>query len=102
VGTPLDNAAAVEDDDFVHVRKPVKVVRNEQNRSSAEELRQHVAYFPLALAIESAGGLVQNKDWRIAKKGTGQRNPLPLTTGKPIAVFADDRFQSLRQLLNEV
>ena len=57
---------------------------------------------PLGLVVERAGGLVEDEDGRVAQQRTGDRQPLLLAAGEPVAAGADDRVVALGQASDQV
>ena len=48
-----------------------------------------------AFVIERAGCFIKNQDARVRNQCTGNRNPLPLATGKAVSSFPDKRVVTL-------
>ena len=63
---------------------------DDDGRSVANELFQHLVDQLLALQVDLARGLVEDQQGRIAQDRPGQGNSLPLPTGKEAAAWADD------------
>ena len=56
----------------------------------------------LGLVVQRAGGLVEHQDRRVAQQRAGDREPLLLATGEPVAAGADDGVVAVGQRRDQV
>ena len=75
------NVAGVENDNAMGVFQQAEPVRNQDRRSIFGELFQRALDEGLAFQIRGAGGLVEDKQTRIAQNRSCQRDTLPLAAG---------------------
>lgn len=51
---------------------------------------------------DSAGGLIQKREWRRAQKDASQSHPLPLSLGQVRAVASKEVLQPVGRLVNQI
>ena len=64
----------------------------------AHEHVERVLHEAFALAVERAGGLVEDEDGRVFQDGAGDGDALALAAGEFHAALADERAVALREL----
>ncbi len=74
-------------------------VRNDNCRSPWSCFVERRLNDGLALRVESGGGLVEQKDFRIPDQGSGNRDSLLLTAGQLSPAFADQSVVFLKCLI---
>src|SRR5215470_5876215 len=80
---------AVEHHDLVNLVERVAFVGDEQDGAAFGGLQQVRGKRPAAVGVEVGGGLVEDQQRRVGKKGAGQCKALPLAAGDGCAVGAD-------------
>src|SRR5207248_7105153 len=89
VGSGLDNAAVVEDDDAVGARGGGETVGHDEGGAAAGEGFGGAQDRGFRRRVEGGGGLVEQEDVRIDKLRTGECDELALPGGQRSAAFAD-------------
>src|SRR5579871_1239372 len=79
-----------------------KAVRDDQGRAPRQETIQRLFDHCLRVAIERAGGFVENKNARIAQDCACDGNALAFAAGKPNAAFAHLRVVTARERAYEI
>src|SRR5687767_14300412 len=97
----LDDAALFEDDDLVRTHDGAEPMRDDERSSPAHQTFEALMDQTLALAVEVAGGFVENEDPGIGQERPGNCQPLPLPAAEPHAALADERIVAMFQLSNE-
>ena len=75
VGAGLAEAAGVEHVGPVGAAHGREAVGDHQHRALPLELLDRLLHQPLALAVERAGGLIEEQDLRVRQDGAGNRGP---------------------------
>ena len=101
VGSRLDDAALVDDEDAVGVADGGEAVGDEEGGSSLHEGFEGLLDETLALGIEGAGGFVEDEDGRVAEDGACDGDALALTAGELDAAVADGGLVTLGEGLDE-
>ena len=97
----LHHASVVDDEDQVRVADRREAVRDHQGGASFERLVECALHGDLGLGVEVSGGLVEDDDGRCLEQQSGDREPLPLSAGQPVAAVADHGVQPVGQLRNQ-
>jgi hypothetical protein len=97
VGAALDDLAGVEHDDEVGVDDRRQPVGDHQRRPALQRLLQRRLHQPLGLGVEVGGRLVEDHDRRVLEQHAGDRQPLLLAAGQPVAALADDGVVAVGQ-----
>src|SRR5205807_3822214 len=98
----FDKAAAIEDENTIHMAQRREPVRNDEGRSSPRQLLQGLPNLDLGFGIDVGRGLVEDDDWWIFQEDSGDRDALLLPDGKFHASLADPGFVLLGQFRNEL
>ena len=102
VRADLDDAALVHHDDAIGVQDGGQPVRDDHAGAAAHELPQRILDQVLALAVERAGGFVQDQDARVAQERARDGDALALPAGELGAALAEQRVVALGQLHDEL
>src|SRR5262249_36078863 len=102
VGAALDDLASIQDVDEVRSSNRGEPVGDHHRRPATRQLAQAGAHLPIGDGVESARRLIEQKQGRLAKECTGNRQSLALTAGKRSAAFTDHLVQSAGQGAHEV
>src|SRR5690606_8375459 len=97
-----DDAAGVEDEDARGTADRAETVRDHERGAAAHELVERRLNLRLALAVERAGGFVQDEDGRVLEEGAGDGDALALSAGEGGAALADHGGVAFGQRLDEV
>ena len=84
----LDDAAAIEDADFVGLRHRRQPMGDDDRRAALAQGAQSLLDRLLGLRIERRGCFVEQNDRRVLEEGAGDRDALSLAAGKLQAVLA--------------
>ena len=87
-----DDVAVIENDDRRGVADRGKTVRDDQDGFADDELLERELDGGLAVAVEGAGGLVEDEDGGVAEEGAGEGEALFLSARETCAAFADEGF----------
>ena len=68
---------------------------------SSHEPKQRILDQPLRVAVERAGGFVEDQNRRVPEQCPGNRDPLPLATREPRTPLAQTGVVAVRQLGDE-
>ena len=90
VGAVLDDPAPVDHVDHVSRHYRGQTVGYGDGRSVAHERLQRHLDVSLARRVERRRGLVENQDARVVQDDPGDREPLALSTGQPVAALPDN------------
>ena len=74
----FDNAAFIERKDHVGVGDGRQTVGDNQGGSADHQTGQGVLNLPLGLAVEGAGRLIQQQEWRVLENGPRDGDALAL------------------------
>mmetsp|Transcript_117831 Transcript_117831/g.311348 ORF Transcript_117831/g.311348 Transcript_117831/m.311348 type:complete len:309 (-) Transcript_117831:691-1617(-) len=96
VGTALDDPALRNDQDDLAVLDRGQTMRDGEGRPAPLRLLQRGGHHLLALAVESAGGLVEQKNGWVLDHGATDRHALLLAARQPLAARPDLRVPALR------
>src|SRR5690606_18035703 len=77
-------------------------VSDEQRRAPFQHAADSLLNLVLGSAVNSAGGIVKNKNAWVCQQGTGNGRPLPLPPRKRHAALANDRAVTICKAANEV
>mmetsp|Transcript_11910 Transcript_11910/g.32911 ORF Transcript_11910/g.32911 Transcript_11910/m.32911 type:complete len:241 (-) Transcript_11910:1854-2576(-) len=106
VGAPLCHHALVHDADLVGVYDRAQPVGHQNDRIlvllALQELIDGLLHEGLALRVEGARCLVQQKELGLAKHHPGDGNPLLLATAQPDAPLPNSRLVSAREARDEI
>ena len=97
----LNNLAFIQDADQIGLYDCAEPVGNHQHGVLPFKLINGLLHQPFALGVEGAGGFIQDEQLGIAKDGAGQGEPLALATTEPIAPFADQGVEAIREVGDE-
>src|SRR5438105_330714 len=100
----LDDAALVEDIDAIRRTDAREAVRDEEHRSTAEEVAHACEEIVLRARIERRCRLVQDDERRVAKERARERDALPLPDRHVLSaheVRAEDRVVAIRPGIHE-
>ncbi len=89
------DGAAVKYDDRGGIADGGEAVGDDEDRFADDEVFEGELDGGLAIAIEGAGGLVENENGGVAEKGAGEGDPLFLAAGETGAAFANDGLIAL-------
>lgn len=81
----------------VGIAHSAETMRYDQAGPPAHEAIESLLNKSFALAVEGAGGLVQNQDSRIAEQRTGNRYPLSLSAREIHTSFSEHGVVSVRK-----
>ena len=84
----LDNLTVRENQDQVCVTDGGQAVGNDERRTSFEQLVEGALDKALGARVHAGGGLVQDENARIRKRGARDGKQLALSLGEPGAAFA--------------
>ena len=98
----LDQTATIDGDDAIRHPQRGEPMRDDEDRSSASNLRHILLNDALALVVERACRLVENEDAWVGNQRAGDGDPLPLAARQAAAPLADDCVIALGQFENEV
>ena len=101
MGSGLDDASLVEDDDPVGALDGRETVRDDEHRAPREERLQRLLHEQLRLRVEAGGRLVEEKQPRVLVDGPRDRDALALAAREPDAPVADQGLVALPHLLDE-
>src|SRR5471030_1878650 len=85
----LDDAALVEDEDFVHGAEGGEAVGDADDGAVFGEMVDGFLDFGLGLGIEGGGGFVEDEEGGVADEGAGDGDALALAAGEALAPFAE-------------
>src|SRR6267154_3984616 len=88
----LDNAPTFNHQNLLRPPNRRKPVRNHKCGAPAHQVAQPFLYQRLGFGIQARGSLIENKDARVGKDRTRDRNPLLLPARKLYAPLADNRL----------
>src|SRR5690606_13329198 len=88
----FDDPAMLDVEDEVRARGEVQVVRDQQRRAPCGQALQCLDHGLLVVLVQPGGRLVQDQDRSVAHGGPGDRQALPLATGKGRAALAELRL----------
>ncbi len=91
----------VDDRDSFGMLHRGQAMGDHQRGAPGHQAGQRLLDQVLALCVEGAGGFIQQQDRRIHQQRPGNRQALPLPTGKPDAALTQGRLVALRQLPDE-
>ena len=77
-------------------------MRHDQDRAAPLEVGNGLADGLFAPGVEGARRFVHKEDARFGQEGTGDRQTLALPAGEPLALFADNRVESIGQRVHEL
>src|ERR1700682_6473583 len=89
VGAVFDNPSQFDNQDLIGAADGGKPVSDDEGRSSLHQVGKTLLSQLLGLRVEAGSGFVENQDARLRENGPGNRNPLPLSSRKLHAAFAD-------------
>ena len=94
VSSTLHDLTVLHDDDLVSVTDSAQSVSNDDDRllSTVDQLVQGLLHLVLGLSIQSGGGLVEQKNLRLADQSTSNGDALLLATGEFDSSLADSSF----------
>ena len=94
VSSTLHDLTVLHDDDLVSVTDSAQSVSNDDDRllSTVDQLVQGLLHLVLGLSIQSGGGLVEQKNLRLADQGTSNGDALLLATGEFDSSLAASSF----------
>src|SRR5262245_52970410 len=101
MGTDFADFAVVQDNDAIRVANRGKTVRDEQASSVAHDFLKRVLNQQLGFRIDTGSGLVKNQDLRLKHQHPGQRQKLPLASGKVAATLPHLRVKGTRKPLDK-
>lgn len=84
----LHNVPAVDNKDLFSITDRRQSMRNDHKSLSASESADRLLQFRFILGIDACCGLIQQHDWCIFEQSAGDRDSLPLATGKCCATLA--------------
>ena len=93
---------SLDDEDLVGVADRREPVRDDQRGPPLEGGVEGPLDGGLGLAVEVRGRLVEDDDRRRLEQQPGDREPLPLAAGEPVAAVADDRVDAVGQGAHQV
>ena len=102
VGTPLDDAAMVQDHDAVGVHDGAEAVRDDEYGSAMHQGIHTVLDQLLGTGVDGGGGFVQDHDRRIGHSGPGNGDQLPLTLRQAATVVGQLCIIALGQTGDEI
>ena len=97
----LDDAAVVEHDDRVGGADGRQPVGDHQGGPSVQRRVERGLHGGFGTGVEARCRLVEHDDARIAQQHPGDREPLALAAGEPVAALADDGVESVGQRCDE-
>ena len=97
-----DDVAVIENDDRRGVADRGKTVRDDQDGFADDQLLERELDGGLAVAVEGAGGFVEDEDRGVPQESAGQGEALLLSAGEAGAAFADEGVVAGREAENEV
>ena len=95
VAAPLDDPAVVDHHDEVGLTHRRQAVGDHDRRPAFERLVEGRLHLCLVLAVEVAGGLVEDDDARVLEQHAGDGDPLLLAAREPVAALAHDGVVAL-------
>src|SRR5579862_2783021 len=99
--------AALDDSAVIHDQNPVRAyyrgepVSDHKRGASLHQAVQRALNLRLGMAVQRAGGFVQDENSRISENGSRNRKPLLLPAGERHTALRTPRIQSVGQLLNK-
>src|SRR5580704_9903190 len=100
VGAPLDDPAVIEHEDEIGTANGRKPVGNDQGGSTLEGMEKRPLHCVLGLGVQMGRGLVEDDDGGRLEEETGDGQSLLLSAGEAKSTIADDRVESVGQLLD--
>ena len=102
MGSALDHAAVVEEEDLVGVPHRGEIVRDQDHDAAGAQLAQRFANQPAVLLVQARRGLVEDQDRRRAHHGAGDGDALALPVRQQLAALADHRVVAARKGGDEI
>ncbi len=102
MGSGVDQATLVEDEDLVGGQDRGQPVRDHDRGTPAQQRAQRGLDVVLGHRVEVGGGLVEDEDARVAQDHPGDRDALLLPTGQPVPAFPDDCVVPVGQRRDEL
>ena len=97
MGPLLDHFTLFQHDDCIRIGDGAEAVGNGDHGPALARLMQRLLNLTLGLAVQRAGGFVQQKDRRVFKQSPRNTDPLFFPTRQLQPPFANRGFISLRQ-----
>ena len=97
MGAVLDDPPGLDDEDLVGRPDRGQPVGDDDGRATGERLAQRLLDGRLGGRVEVRGGLVEDDDARPGEQQAGDRQPLTLAAGEPVAALADHRVEAVGQ-----
>src|SRR5579864_6165474 len=101
VGAPFDNTALFDDQDLISAAYGGKPVSNDEGCSSLHQVGKALLNQLLGFGVETGSGFIKNEDARLRENRAGNRNSLPLPSGKFYSAFADYGLVLVGEALGE-
>ncbi len=98
----FDDDAILDRDDAVGAADRRKAMRDDDNGAALNDVAHVRLDDALGLVIEGGRRLIEDQDARIADKGAGDRDALPLAARQRHTTFANRRIVAARHLGNEL
>ena len=89
----LDDPTRLQHHDLVGRPDRRQPVGDDQCGPTLERHEQRLLHRGLGFGVEVGRGLVEDDDPRAGEQQAGDRQPLALATGQPVAALADDRVK---------
>ena len=102
VGAALGDMAAIEDEDLVSFEDSAEAVGDDDAGAVREDVLERFLDELFGLAVETAGGFIEDEDARVAQDDAGEGDALFFATAKAVAAFADDGVVAIGEAGDEV
>jgi len=102
VGAGGDDLALVEHEDFGRVANGGKAVGDDEHGFADDQFFEGELDGGFALAVEGAGGLVEDEDRGVAQESAREREALFLSAGETCAAFTDDGVVAIRETADKI
>lgn len=101
MGAFFDDAAVFKDENAVDVHDGGKTMGNDKSGLVFDQIFESILDELFGFAVETAGGFIENQNFRIAENGTGDSHSLALAAGKFDTAFTDKSVIAVRKFFNE-
>lgn len=100
----FEDTTCVENADLIRQNDRAEPVGIHQHGVLPFELIDRLLRQTLALGVKGTGGFIEDKQFGIARDGTGQGKALALAqvSTQPIATLGDEAIEALGKMINEV
>src|SRR5580693_761102 len=102
VGAAFDNLSLFDDQDLIGSADGGKAMRYDEGGSSLHQVGKTLLDKLLRLGVKTRSSFVKNEDARLRKNGSGNRNPLALSSREFHSSFADHGVVLVRKALGEL